>query len=93
MIAEISSCTRRGIRDVAFYDDALLVNSERHLEPILEGRLALGMKVRFHTPNGLHAGEISAGLARLMRRAGFATIRLSLETVDAAPAAGYRGQR
>jgi radical SAM superfamily enzyme YgiQ (UPF0313 family) len=51
--------------------------------PILEATLAQGLEVRLHTPNGLHAGEVTAGLAVLMRRAGFATIRLSLETVDA----------
>jgi len=84
VVGEIAACTRRGIRDFSFYDDALLVDAGRHLGPVLEGVLARGLSLRFHTPNGLHAGEISAGLATLMRRAGFATIRLSLETVDAA---------
>jgi radical SAM superfamily enzyme YgiQ (UPF0313 family) len=83
-VAEIAGCVRRGIHDFAFYDDALLLDAERHLAPILEEILAQGLQVRLHTPNGLHAGEITAGLAVLMRRAGFATIRLSLETVDAA---------
>ena len=83
-MGEIVACTRRGIGDVAFYDDALLVNSGRHVGPILEGALSQGVQVRYHTPNGLHAGEICAELARLMRRAGFVTIRLSLETVNPA---------
>jgi radical SAM superfamily enzyme YgiQ (UPF0313 family) len=42
------------------------------------------LEVRFHTPNGLHAGAITADLASLMRRAGFAQVRLSLETTDVA---------
>jgi radical SAM superfamily enzyme YgiQ (UPF0313 family) len=84
VVAEIAGCVRRGIRDYAFYDDALLLDAECHLGPILEEILAQGLQVRLHTPNGLHAGEITAGLAVLMRRAGFATIRLSLETVNAA---------
>jgi radical SAM superfamily enzyme YgiQ (UPF0313 family) len=75
---------RRGVRDFAFYDDALLLDADRHLMPILEGVLAQGIDVRFHTPNGVHAREIGAELAAVMRRAGFATIRLSLETTDAA---------
>lgn len=79
---EIAACVQRGIHDFAFYDDALLVGPERHIVPILEGILAHGLAVRFHTPNGLHAGEITAELACLMRRADFATIRLSLETVE-----------
>jgi radical SAM superfamily enzyme YgiQ (UPF0313 family) len=84
VVREIVTCARRGIQDFAFYDDALLVGSEQHLEPILKGVLAAGLNVRFHTPNGLHAGQITAELAVLMRRAGFATVRLSLETTDAA---------
>jgi hypothetical protein len=39
-----------------------------------------GINVRFHTPNALHIREITRPLARLMRRAGFHTIRLGLET-------------
>lgn len=84
VVAEMAECVRRGIHDFAFYDDALLVDAAHHLVPILEEILARGLRVRLHTPNGLHAGEITAGLAVLMRRAGFATIRLSLETINAA---------
>lgn len=82
VVGEIAGCARRGIHDFAFYDDALLLDAEHHLVPMLEEILAQGLQVRLHTPNGLHAGEITAGLAVLMRRAGFATLRLSLETVD-----------
>jgi hypothetical protein len=72
------------VRDFAFYDDALLLNAERHLVPILEGVLSSRESVRFHAPNGLHAGGITSDLAALLFRAGFATVRLSLETVDTA---------
>jgi radical SAM superfamily enzyme YgiQ (UPF0313 family) len=83
VVAEIAASAQRGITDFAFYDDALMLDAERHLVPILEGVLAQGIRARFHTPNGVHARPISADLARLMQRAGFATIRLSLETTDA----------
>jgi hypothetical protein len=52
------------------------------LMPILEGVLARGLHLRFHTPNGLHVREVTAELAVLMYRAGFATVRLPLETID-----------
>ena len=39
--------------------------------------------VRFHCPNGLHARQITQEMADLMRRAGFSTIRLGLESSDA----------
>ena len=38
--------------------------------------------VRFHCPNGLHARFIDEELAYLMRKSGFKTIRLSLETAN-----------
>lgn len=69
-----------GVDDFAFYDDALLVDAERHITPLLEGIVAAGIDVRFHTPNALHIREITRPLARLMFRAGFHTIRLGLET-------------
>jgi radical SAM superfamily enzyme YgiQ (UPF0313 family) len=68
------------VRDFAFYDDALLVDADRHITPLLEGVVASGIDVRFHTPNALHIREITRPLARLMVRAGFHTIRLGLET-------------
>ena len=82
VIDEIMDCLRHGVRDFAFYDDALLLNAESHLVPILEGVLSRGTLARFHSPNGLHARKISAALAALLRRAGFASVRLSLETVN-----------
>jgi radical SAM superfamily enzyme YgiQ (UPF0313 family) len=69
-----------GVRDFAFYDDALLVDAERHAIPLLEKIISAGMDIRLHTPNALHIREITADLARRMRRAGFHTLRLGLET-------------
>ncbi|GAB6907567.1 Radical SAM domain protein [Desulfosarcina cetonica] len=69
-----------GVTDFAFYDDALLVDAENHIVPILDGVLAAGITVRFHTPNALHIRNITRPVAELMRRAGFHTIRLGLET-------------
>ncbi|WP_319408437.1 B12-binding domain-containing radical SAM protein [uncultured Desulfosarcina sp.] len=71
---------RHGVRDFAFYDDALLVDADHHIIPLLEGLVATGIDVRFHTPNALHIREITRPLARLMFRAGFYTVRLGLET-------------
>ncbi len=71
-----------GTRDVAFYDDALLADFSDHLGPILEKVLSRGIPLRFHTPNGLHARYVDRESAFLMRRSGFRTVRLSLETAD-----------
>lgn len=84
VLAEVAACVERGIRHFAFYDDALLVDAERHAAPILEGMAAMRPALQLHTVNGLHARCISSELAELMRRAGVAHVRLSLETTDAA---------
>jgi radical SAM superfamily enzyme YgiQ (UPF0313 family) len=73
---------RHGIIDFAFYDDALLVNATTHILPILERIIRSGIRVRFHTPNAVHVREIRRETARLMFRAGFATIRLGVETAS-----------
>jgi len=74
--------TRCGVRDMVFYDDALLVDSESHAIPLFEKIIAAGLAgvVRFHTPNAVHIREINHATARLMAAAGFQTLRLGLET-------------
>jgi radical SAM superfamily enzyme YgiQ (UPF0313 family) len=71
---------RFGVSDIAFYDDALLVDSEAHAVPFFENIISRRMKIRFHTPNALHLRNISPKVAKLMYRAGFHTLRLGLET-------------
>lgn len=68
------------VLDIAFYDDALLVDAVNHIEPILNKIIENNINVRFHTPNGVHARFIDKELAMLLKRAGFVTIRLGLET-------------
>lgn len=83
VLEEVERChVELGVVDFAFYDDALLAEAEQHIIPILEGVISRGLRVRFHTPNGLHVRFITPELAELMRRAGFKTVRLGLETAD-----------
>ncbi len=83
VVEEIVEQARRfRVRDIAFYDDALLLNKHRHIIPILELLAERALPLRFHTPNGLHARQIDETLARLFYRVGFKTIRLSFETVN-----------
>ena len=79
---EIRELHEMGVRDYAFYDDALLVNINSHLKVILKEVIKLGLKIRFHCPNGIHAGLIDDELAYLMKGSGFETLRLGFETVD-----------
>ncbi len=70
------------IRDFVLYDDAFLVDAENHAIPVLEKIINTGLKVRFHTPNAVHIRGITPQSARLMRQAGFHTLRLGLETME-----------
>jgi radical SAM superfamily enzyme YgiQ (UPF0313 family) len=83
LLAEIEDRRfRLGVREFAFFDDALLVDSERRFLPLLETVVRRQWDVRFHAPNGLHVAAISAQTARLMKAAGFQTVRLGLESLD-----------
>jgi tRNA A37 methylthiotransferase MiaB len=75
-------CRRDGIRDIAFYDDALLFQAERHLFPILADLSSRGVSVRFHTPNGVHPRFVTPDVARALRSGGFVTLRLSFESAN-----------
>jgi radical SAM superfamily enzyme YgiQ (UPF0313 family) len=74
--------SRYGTADFAFYDNALLYRSQDHIDLILKKVIRRNLTVRFHTPNGLHARFLTGETARLMKKTGFATIRLGLETSD-----------
>ncbi|MFP4086166.1 MAG: B12-binding domain-containing radical SAM protein [Desulfobacteraceae bacterium] len=70
------------VRDFAFYDDALLVDSPNHAAILLQGLKQARLDLRFHTPNALHIKEVTREIAQLMYDTGFKTIRLGLETAD-----------
>jgi radical SAM superfamily enzyme YgiQ (UPF0313 family) len=83
VVSEIEFWHRQfGVIDFAFYDDALLVNAEAHVIPLLEKIIERAQPIRFHTPNAVHIRGITAQTARLMFQAGFKTLRLGLETYE-----------
>jgi len=72
-----------GVKDFAFYDDALLLDKEKYFYPLCrELRSRYEDDLSFHTPNGLHVREIDEECAMTLKGAGFRTIRLSLESID-----------
>ena len=83
VVAEIEYYVREfGVKDIAFYDDALLVNPERHIDRILGIIIERGINrlVRFHTPNGLHIRYLTRERAEKLYRASFKTLRLGFES-------------
>ncbi|MFH0957169.1 MAG: radical SAM protein [Pseudomonadota bacterium] len=69
-----------GVQEIVLYDDAFLCDSNKYAMPILKAFDSFRPALRWHSPNGLHVSEISSGVALAMKRAGFSTIRLGLES-------------
>ncbi|MEJ5366567.1 MAG: radical SAM protein [Desulfosoma sp.] len=72
---------KAGVRDFAFYDDALLLTGGAALRELAKEVRRHGLSVRFHTPNALHVNALAdPGWSRLLFESGFVTLRLGLET-------------
>jgi radical SAM superfamily enzyme YgiQ (UPF0313 family) len=71
-------------KNVAFYDDALLVDAPAHIVPLLQGIIDRGLNLSLHLPNGIHARFVTPDIARLFHTSGVRTIRLGLETAQPA---------
>ncbi len=69
-----------GISQFSIYDDALLVNPEEMVIPMLTEIIRRKLTCQFHCPNGLHIFQITQKLSKLMHMAGFATIRFGFES-------------
>jgi radical SAM superfamily enzyme YgiQ (UPF0313 family) len=81
VVEEIEYWTSRyPVKNIAFYDDALLIEPSQHIFPILKEVNKRGIRCNFHTPNGLHVKEIDIELADLLYRSQFKTIRLGFES-------------
>ncbi len=72
------------VKNIAFYDDALLIEPSKHFIPLMREVVKKGIHCHFHTPNALHLKEIDEEVAALLFQGGFRTIRLGFETSDEA---------
>ncbi|NWG04031.1 MAG: B12-binding domain-containing radical SAM protein [Syntrophaceae bacterium] len=77
---EYWTTTRYQVNNIAFYDDALLIEPLKHFIPIMKEIIRRGIHCNFHTPNALHIKEIDEEVADLLFRGGVKTVRLGLET-------------
>lgn len=83
VVSEIMEYSKRfHVKNVAFYDDAILIDPENHIIPILEKIIENVRKFFFHLPNGIHSSLMTKKIARLFYSAGIKTIRIGLETTD-----------
>jgi len=74
-----------GVREVAFYADFLLWDSENNLEPVLSALSSDSTRnIRLHAPEGLDVRYLakSERLLELMKAAHFAKLYLPVENID-----------
>lgn len=80
----INGCKQR--KDIVFFDDALLLDKDRFIKPILHElyrrKLKKNTKNRFHLPNGIHTSKVDEEIAFLFKKLDFKTIRVSVEGFD-----------
>jgi radical SAM superfamily enzyme YgiQ (UPF0313 family) len=69
-------------RNIAFYDDTLLLKKKHHILPFLMEIIKRNLPLVFHTPNGLHVKEIDSEIALLFKEANFQSLFLSQESFD-----------
>jgi radical SAM superfamily enzyme YgiQ (UPF0313 family) len=81
-LAELELLVKSGVKNIAFYDDALLFEADRIFIPFLNEIIRHDFKVNLHTPNALNARFITKELAELMIRAGFKTFYLGFESAS-----------
>ncbi|MHC4779273.1 MAG: B12-binding domain-containing radical SAM protein [Planctomycetota bacterium] len=80
VMEEYETLMSLGARDVAFYDDAILVDSGRFLLPFLEKARARESGSRFHTPNAIHARLVTESTAQAMAGGGVETYFIGFES-------------
>lgn len=81
-LEELRLLVNLGVRNIAFYDDALLFDTEQVLVPFLKSILREGINVHFHTPNGLNARFVTPQVAELMVRSGFKSFYIGFESIS-----------
>ena len=76
----IKALSKEGVKSFAFYDDALLLNKEEQLLPLLEKLIQNLPGLSFFTPNAMHLRMMDRETAELMRRSGFRDLRFGYES-------------
>ena len=70
------------VKNFSFYDDALLIEPDKMIIPLLNELQRRDLSCQFHCPNGLHLREINQEVCELLYMSGFKTIRFGFETAD-----------
>ncbi|HRW33544.1 MAG TPA: radical SAM protein [Thermotogota bacterium] len=73
------------VKNIAFFDDAILINHKNHFDKILQlliNKDIINRGIIIHIPNGIHAKLLTQDTAELMMKANVKTIKVALETIN-----------
>ncbi len=79
---ELLRFAQSSIRNITFYDDALLTNAHDLLLPLLKWSQREGLNFSFHISNGINVKNITPDIAHAFKENNFTTLRLGYETAD-----------
>jgi radical SAM superfamily enzyme YgiQ (UPF0313 family) len=79
---EFDGLYRAGVRNFAFYDDAILFAKERLLFPFLERIREKRQTPAFYMPNACHAGYLDGETAKALMAGGFREVRIGFESAS-----------
>jgi hypothetical protein len=71
---------RFGVKNFAWYDDALLYKPRQHFIPLMRALSQARITASFHAPNGLHVRWLTQEALEAMRAGGFRTLRFGYES-------------
>jgi magnesium-protoporphyrin IX monomethyl ester (oxidative) cyclase len=73
--------TRYNVNEISFEDDNLTYDKRRFIE-ICRGIKERGIKIRWHTPNGVHVGSLDNEMIEWASQAGCDSLNLAIESGD-----------
>ena len=73
--------TRYGVNEVSFEDDNLTYYKTRFIE-ICKRIIESGIKIKWHTPNGVHVGSLDHEMIGWAKKAGCDSLNLAIESGD-----------
>ena len=82
ILEEYDFLLKKGAKNIAFYDDALLVDPKKVFFPFLEKAHAKEPNMLFHVPNAVHVNLITAEMSAKLKYFGFKKIFLGFESTS-----------
>lgn len=82
IIGQLDLLESMKVKDITFYDDALLFRKDKHFLPLFEKIIEKNYSFRFNFSNGLHVRFIEKDVVDIFKRINLGMISLSIETIS-----------